>query len=69
MSAVWGDVLALTYPKNKWLDATDVAEKTVVAKPLLEFTSVATSKVPFASSVGSAIASKINGKRRPFAQV
>ncbi|KAK1933786.1 Sulfite reductase [NADPH] flavoprotein component [Phytophthora citrophthora] len=69
VSAVWGDVLALTYSKDEWLNATDVDEEAAAAKPLLEFTSVATSKVPFASSAESAIASKTNGKRRSFAEV
>jgi sulfite reductase (NADPH) flavoprotein alpha-component len=65
VSAVWGDVLTLTYPSSEWLTATDVEEP---ASPLTAFTSVATSKVPFASNAESATKTN-NGKRRSFAEV
>ncbi|KAG6610808.1 Sulfite reductase [Phytophthora cinnamomi] len=69
VSAVWGDVLALTYPSNEWLSATDVDEK-VAAQPLTALSSVAASKVPFASSAESvSAASKAAGKRRSYAEV
>ncbi|KAJ8539030.1 hypothetical protein ON010_g12841 [Phytophthora cinnamomi] len=67
--AFWGDVLALTYPSNEWLSATDVDEK-VAAQPLTALSSVAASKVPFASSAESvSAASKAAGKRRSYAEV
>ncbi|KAF4038513.1 Oxidoreductase NAD-binding domain [Phytophthora infestans] len=69
VSAVWGDVLTLTYSSKEWLIATDVDEEAAAAKPLTEFTNVATSKVPFASSAESATSSKTNGKRRSFGEV
>ncbi|KAG7379058.1 hypothetical protein PHYPSEUDO_009101 [Phytophthora pseudosyringae] len=70
VSAVWGDVLTLTYPLSEWLTATDVDEEAAAAKPLAAFSSVATSKVPFASSAESATTlSKANGKRRSYAEV
>ncbi|ETI49155.1 hypothetical protein L917_06613 [Phytophthora nicotianae] len=69
VSAVWGDVLTLTYPSNEWLNATDVDEEAAAAKPLTAFTGVATSKIPFASSAKSATASKTNGKRRSYEEV
>ncbi|KAH7466012.1 hypothetical protein KRP22_014995 [Phytophthora ramorum] len=68
VSAVWGDVLTLTYPSSEWLSATDVDEK-VAAEPLTAFSSVATSKVPFANSPESTTASKTGGKRRSYAEV
>ncbi|GMF51043.1 unnamed protein product [Phytophthora fragariaefolia] len=70
VSAVWGDVVSLSYPPQEWLAATDVDEK-VAAQPLTAFSSVATSKVPFASSADSAsVASKTAaGKRRSYAEV
>ncbi|POM76457.1 Sulfite reductase [Phytophthora palmivora] len=69
VSAVWGDVLTLTYPSNDWLSATDVDEE-AAAKPLTAFSNVATSKVPFADSAEAATtASKNGGKRRSYAEV
>ncbi|KAE9290637.1 Sulfite reductase [NADPH] flavoprotein component [Phytophthora fragariae] len=69
VSAVWGDVLALSYPSSEWLSATDVDEK-AATQPLTAFSSVATSKVPFASSAESvSAASKAAGKRRSYAEV
>ncbi|RMX65711.1 hypothetical protein DD238_004743 [Peronospora effusa] len=69
VSAVWGDVLTLTYPSNEWLTATDVDEETA-AQRLTTLSSVAVSKVPFASSAISAMSAfKVNGKRRSYAKV
>ncbi|CAI5746559.1 unnamed protein product [Peronospora destructor] len=69
VSAVWGDVLTLTYPSKEWLTATDVDEETA-AQQLTALSSVAVSKVPFASSAKSATtALVVNGKRRSYAKV
>ncbi|OWZ18377.1 Sulfite reductase [Phytophthora megakarya] len=69
VSAVWGDVLTLTYPLNEWLSATDVDEESA-AKQLTLFSNVATSQVPFADNADSAtVASKNGGKRRSYAEV
>ncbi|KAL3665531.1 hypothetical protein V7S43_009566 [Phytophthora oleae] len=45
-----------------------LVDEEAVAESSLEFTSVATSKVPFTSNAESATASKTNDNRRSFAE-
>ncbi|KAG7399959.1 hypothetical protein PHYBOEH_007479 [Phytophthora boehmeriae] len=66
VTAVWGDVVTLTYPSAEWLTATDV-DTEVAAQPLTAFSRVATSKVPFANSANSVASG--SAKRRSLADV
>ncbi|RLN95289.1 hypothetical protein BBJ28_00012254 [Nothophytophthora sp. Chile5] len=69
VAAVWGDVVALTYPTAEWLAATDV-DADVAAQPLTALAGVATSKISFAHSQSSLVsASKAGGKRRALSEV